>query len=92
MTDWLQKHKHVEKGAMMHSLLAAMKPWGLLSLRFSDQAAIKPHDTVNLCPSPPSQLSTLHKIHQYSYSKFPRDTLPDIDRQPSVRYSSEVAH
>lgn len=69
----------------MHSVLAVMKPWGFLSLVFSDQAAIKAHDTANLRPAPPSQLSALHKIHQYACSKFPRDTLlPDIAGQPSV--------
>lgn len=66
----------------MHSVLAAMKPWGLLSPMFIHQTSIKPQDTANLCPSPPSQLSALHKIHEYSYSKFLRDTLlPDTDRQ-----------
>lgn len=47
----------------MHSVLAAMKPWGLLSPMFINQTSIKPQDTANLCPSPPSQLSALHKIH-----------------------------
>lgn len=63
MTDWLQRHKRIEKGAMVQSVLAAMQPWGLLSLEFLDQAADKPQHHECL---PLSSFPALHPLQNPS--------------------------